>query len=549
MRKLLLSAGLVAMAGAFVIACSDFEPTSPPDPQFGKKATNCDLGDLQNLADEIREEIDDLFSAKKKSKAAHEIFNNIDRKVCSDQFSDALNMALGFYEMTYDQLPDKLNGDAADAAYLVNLVFQFAGSDPGGSPPPVIPPGALEPTGGIGIIYPGTNDTIWTNNDEAAFVGNAGSFSGSDPVTVVLVRLPDPVGFGFPIPGFQAYPEAYDFFASADLVGDAEFWMCVVTDPPEPPFDQLVIGHDLGEGAELLTPRLLEDFPGQVLDCGNAVRQPQGPVVGASDAPGWLRFAGEVLRPVANRLLGVKPLQAMFFAGKGLGGRGTSFSAFAPVDGGVPHPVLEFVRAELDVPVGEAEAFDYYYIGVDNWEDYPDTMFENSGDYPCGQNPIASRTQVEIFDAADGTRIYGFCGFDSADDLTEFWFVTDVGDPPPDVYIELWDQDTDTRYRSNTIVIPPQATSYTLTIDITGPGQVVDPDGVNIDCREPPGEVANVCSAVFPADTQVELYGFSTVSGYIPSNWSNCSPGIEFGECIATMDADKTVSVEFIIFN
>jgi hypothetical protein len=542
MRRLFLPVGLAAIACTLVIACSDLEPTNPSEPQFGKKAVNCDLGDLEVLATTIRTEINALFSAKKKSKAAHEIFNNIERKVCKDQYSDALDMALGFYEMTYDQLPDKLNGDAADAAALVNLVFQFAGSDSGGSPPPTIPSGALEPTGGIGVVYPGTNDTIWTNNDEAAFVANAGSFGGNEPVTVVLVRLPDPIlgVLGDPIPGYQAYPEAYDFFSNVDLVGEAEFWMCVVTDPPAPPFERLVIGHDLGEGSELLTPRLLEDYPGQVLDCGDAVRQPEGPVVGEADTPGWLRFAGELLRPVADRLLGVKPLNATFFAGRGLGGRGTSFSAFAPVDGGVPHPELEYIRAELNQPVG-SDTFNYYYVGVTNWEDYPAALFVNSTDYPCGENPSAARTRVEIFDAADGSRIYGFCDFDSPDDLLEFWFSTPPGQAPPDVYIELWDQEEGVRYRSNTISVP--TVFNTLTVEGNGAGSGTVTRSPDINCYYDGETTAGDCQHSAEQWVRYGTLVATPDAGSTFAGWSGACTGT--GGCDVDMDANKTVAATF----
>ncbi len=542
MRKLFIPVGLLALVGAFIMACSDLEPTNPSEPLFGKgKPASCDLGDLQALADEIRDGIDELFSAKKKPKAAHEIFNNIERKVCGEQFAEAVNMALGFYGMTYDQLPDKLSGDAADAAALVALVFQFA-SDPSGPGAPTIPPGALEPTGGIGVVYPGTNDTIWTNNDEAAFVADAGSFAGNGPVTVVLTRLADPIPGvpGYPIPGFQAYPEAYDFSANFPLVGEAEFWMCVVTDPPEPPFERLVIGHALLEGAELLTPRLVEDYPGQVLDCGGAVYQP--PVIGSADAPGWLRLAGSILKPVMDRVLNVKPLSATFFGGKGLGGRGTSFSPFAPVDGGVPHPVLAFDRSELNQPAGPGGTVNFYYIGVTNWADYPAAMFTLTGAYgPCGSNPTPSRTWVEIFDASDGSRIYGFCAFDSPDDLTEFWFSTPTGQAPPDVYIELWDRADGLSYRSNTIVVP--TVFNTLTVEGTGSGTgtitrspdincVFDGEGNSGDCQHTAEEWVQYGTLVATPDAG------STFTG-----WSGACSGT--GGCDVEMGANKTATATF----
>jgi hypothetical protein len=327
-----VTAGFLALFVALFTGCSDQETQSPTEPQFGKeKPADCDLSGT--LAGEIRTDIDDLFNDKQKDKAAFEIFNNIERKVCKGQYSDATKMAYDFYVMTYGQLPDKLNGDESDAAALVSKVFAFA-ADPTGPGAPVIPPEALLPTGGVGIVVPGTPDTIWTNNDEAAFVVDEESFLGDAPVTVVLRRLtdPDPNVPGYPIPGYQAFPEAYDFTASSQLDGFAEFWMCVVTDALPVPFESLVIGHDLGDGeSELLAPPLYEEYPGQVIDCTGASYQPV--IVGSAGTPGWLQLAGLILEPVVNRILDVKPLNAMYFAGKGLGGRGGSLSPFAPVLG------------------------------------------------------------------------------------------------------------------------------------------------------------------------------------------------------------------------
>jgi hypothetical protein len=241
-------------------------------------------------------------------------------------------MAYDFYVMTYGQLPDKLAGDESDAASLVSMVFAFA-ADPSGPGAPVIPPEALLPTGGVGVLMPETPDTIWTNNAEAAFVVDAGSFLGDDPVTVVLQRLADPIypDIGSPIFGSQAFPEAYDFSANAELSGFAEFWMCVVEPlPDDVNFFDLVIGHDLGDGeSELLYPPLYQDFDGHVIDCSSAAFQPV--LVGSAGAPGWLQLAGTILEPVVNRILDVKPLHAMYFKGTGLGGRGGSLSPFAPV--------------------------------------------------------------------------------------------------------------------------------------------------------------------------------------------------------------------------
>ena len=228
-----VTAGFLALFVALFAGCSDQETQTPTEPQFGKqKPAVCDLSGT--TAGLIRDEINELFNDKKKKKAAVEIFNNIERKVCRYQYADATNMAYDFYVMTYGQLPDKLAGDESDAASLVSMVFAFA-ADPSGPGAPVIPPEALLPTGGVGVLMPETPDTIWTNNAEAAFVVDAGSFLGDDPVTVVLQRLADPIypDIGSPIFGSQAFPEAYDFSANAELSGFAEFWMCVVEPLPD----------------------------------------------------------------------------------------------------------------------------------------------------------------------------------------------------------------------------------------------------------------------------------------------------------------------------
>ncbi len=237
-------------------------------------------------------------------------------------------MAEGFYQHVLNV--DDFNGGLTAAIALVERVFAFAL----GTPETPLPPEAFEPDGGVGVVTPGVPDTIWTNNDEAAFVALPGSFVGDAPVTVVLRRLtdPNPNVPGYPIPGYQAYPEAYDFSANFPLDGTAEVWMCVVFEDLPVPFENLVIGHNDDGTGVLLTPPLYEDFDGQVIDCTGADYQPV--VVGSAGTPAWLQFAGTIVEPVVRRILDVKPLHAMYFAGKGLGGRTGSFSPFAPVDRG-----------------------------------------------------------------------------------------------------------------------------------------------------------------------------------------------------------------------
>jgi len=253
------------------------------------------------------------------------------RNVCKDDLPAAQYTYYEFEIEINKQNVDKiLDGETGRQLILVKARAFVHLSDETGF---LIPPEALEEDGGVGVVTPGVADTIWTNNGEAAFLAETGTFAGTNPVTVVLTRLADPVPDApdYPIPGYQAFPEAYDFSASAPLSGFAEFWMCVVEPLPEGvDFFDLIIGHDLGNGeSEELHPPLYQDFNGQVIDCADAALQPV--VVASAGSPAWLRLAGLVLEPVVSRILDVKPLNAMYFAGTGLGGRGNSISPFAPV--------------------------------------------------------------------------------------------------------------------------------------------------------------------------------------------------------------------------
>ena len=91
-----------------------------------------------------------------------------------------------------------------------------------------------------------------------------------------------------------------------------------------------------------------------------------------------------------------------------------------------------------------------YNLAVTNWSAFPNELFEEAPDLPpCGLNPNASRTWVDIF-AGDGTRLYGFCGLSSSEGLTRLWFAVPKGESPPDfVYITLTDRRCDIEYTSN----------------------------------------------------------------------------------------------------
>ena len=114
----------------------------------------------------------------------------------------------------------------------------------------------------------------------------------------------------------------------------------------------------------------------------------------------------------------------------------------------LPNPVL-FLQQVESVTTGGKEMLRYHF-GVENSNEYPDTMFAASPELPpCGQNRKASRTWVDVY-AQDGKRLQGFCALGKSADLNSIWFALEPGAVPPSwVYIELNDRSTNTKYKSN----------------------------------------------------------------------------------------------------
>jgi hypothetical protein len=119
---------------------------------------------------------------------------------------------------------------------------------------------------------------------------------------------------------------------------------------------------------------------------------------------------------------------------------------------GKPAPVLVFTGAH-DVEVN-GQFFTRYELVVANAESYSDVLFAPSADLPpCGNNPQAARTWLDIYDGA-GARIYGFCAIGRNHDLRLLWFALPKGaTPPPQVYLEMKDRLLGTVYRSQRIAL------------------------------------------------------------------------------------------------
>lgn len=113
-----------------------------------------------------------------------------------------------------------------------------------------------------------------------------------------------------------------------------------------------------------------------------------------------------------------------------------------------PNPVLYLVGDEYYTAGGQE--FVRHKYDVLNKDAYPADLFAATPALPpCGANSNSARSWVDFFDQS-GNRLYGFCALGKPEDLGSIWFSTPVGEVPPSwVYIEIFDRQTQTKYRSN----------------------------------------------------------------------------------------------------
>ena len=115
-----------------------------------------------------------------------------------------------------------------------------------------------------------------------------------------------------------------------------------------------------------------------------------------------------------------------------------------------PPPILRYVGQHPDFP-----ALIHVDLTVVNWNAYSPALFVPSPNLPpCGLNPAASRTWVDIYNVRTGRRIYGFCALGAPADLTRIWFATPAAQKPRAVYITLTDRLRHRRVASNRVIIP-----------------------------------------------------------------------------------------------
>jgi hypothetical protein len=116
----------------------------------------------------------------------------------------------------------------------------------------------------------------------------------------------------------------------------------------------------------------------------------------------------------------------------------------------LPAPVLRYVDQYPVLP-----GLIRVDLTVLNWKAYSPALFAASPNLPpCGLNPAASRTWVDIHHARTGQTLYGFCALSGPADLAHLWFATSSMQRPFGVYITLTDRLRQRTVRSNVVRIP-----------------------------------------------------------------------------------------------
>ena len=537
-----VTAGFLALFVALFAGCDDQATDTPTEPQFkpgnSKVSYDCESPyDLQYQLDALNEAAETIFMSRPTLKGVASNIDNTARKVCTDDpnLAAALEQYYELELLVNGQDLSKLNGGEVARQAFLDMAYSFAtGADynPGFS----IPPEALGPDGAVWIVPAGEARELVVDKGDFALRIEEGTFpAGAGDVTIVAYRLPDVFTNGdYSFAPYAPLPEIWWVESSVQVIPldeggtGFEIWQCMLDDEF---IDIAVIAHALDEGGVELLPRLTGPPPAG-FTCDNAddyVAIALGP-----SAPGWLQLAGSIVQPVLRTLFPVKPLHAMYFKGTGLGGRGGSLSPFAPV---IPVPAIDFDRSELNV-----DGFNYYHFTTTNWANFPDDLFVE--ETPGTECP--SRTVVEFYDASDDSMIQSYDCLGSASDLESLSFEWAAGHiPPRDIYVELWDQLLDVRFRSNTVAIPLEFN--TLTIAGTGSGTVTRPitGGFDIDCHFADGVADAGDDCAHTAEEWVLYGGFSVASddGFAFTGWSG--PCVGTGPCLVAMDADKTLTAEF----
>lgn len=103
----------------------------------------------------------------------------------------------------------------------------------------------------------------------------------------------------------------------------------------------------------------------------------------------------------------------------------------------------------------DGNVYIYYKLSIQNCISFPLELFTLSTDLPpCGLEPKASRTWVDIYNSETDEYIYGYCGFTKPCDASEIQLPVLFSDTlPVRVYVKFIDRKCELEYVSNELVI------------------------------------------------------------------------------------------------
>jgi hypothetical protein len=124
-----------------------------------------------------------------------------------------------------------------------------------------------------------------------------------------------------------------------------------------------------------------------------------------------------------------------------------------PTGASIPNPQLIFKGTSPYEVRGRK--FFRYNLSIKNWAEYSSELFASAPDLPpCGTNTNASRTWVDIYNAQNNARLYGYCALSSSQKLRTISFAVEQGKTlPRSVYIILKDRRKNITYRSNDVSV------------------------------------------------------------------------------------------------
>jgi len=117
--------------------------------------------------------------------------------------------------------------------------------------------------------------------------------------------------------------------------------------------------------------------------------------------------------------------------------------------GPLPKPIVKYVGKVPDAGLIQ------FNLAVLNWHAYAPALFAPAPNLPpCGTNTASSRTWVDIYNAVNNQRLYGFCALTAPTELQKIWFATPPAAKPKYVYVTITDRLLNQKASSNKVAIP-----------------------------------------------------------------------------------------------